>query len=139
MFEYYLDVWRKYAVFSGRARRAEYWYFQLANFLIVCAWQMVMTFVAFSGGSAVALLLSFVYFVYMLAIFIPSLAAAVRRNHDSNKSGWWVLVPFYNLYLVIRPGTEGDNFYGPDPKRPVMDMPVPPPPPVADVPPAATV
>lgn len=134
MFEYYLEVWRKYAVFKGRARRAEYWYFQLTNFLIIVVAQVVMTAVAFSsGGFAMAGLLSLVYFLYNLAILIPSIAVGVRRLHDSNKSGWWLLVPFYNLYLVIRRGTEGENYYGPDPKAPVVDMPPAPPVPPAPV------
>lgn len=128
MFEYYLEVWRKYAVFSGRARRAEYWYFQLTNFLIVIVAQMVMGFVSFTDGGADMLgMFGLVYFLYNVALLVPSIAAGVRRLHDSNKSGWWLLVPFYNLYLLIRRGTDGENYYGPDPKAPVMDVPPAPP------------
>lgn len=132
MFEYYLDVWRKYAVFSGRARRAEYWYFFLTNFLVLFVAQMAIGFVSFSneGGMAAVGMFSVVYMLYNIAAFIPSLAVGVRRLHDSNKSGWWILVPFYNLYLLIRRGTVGENYYGPDPKAPAVD--VPPAPPAVD-------
>jgi len=53
---------------------------------------------------------------YQLAILIPSIAVGVRRMHDVNKSGWFILIPIYNLILAVTDGTKGDNKYGHDPK-----------------------
>ena len=53
--------------------------------------------------------------VYQLAILIPSIAAGVRRMHDTGKSGWYLLIPIYNLILACTRGDEGANEYGPDP------------------------
>lgn len=54
--------------------------------------------------------------IYSLGVLLPSLAVSVRRLHDVNKSGWFYLVPFYNLYLLCIDGTRGENAYGEDPK-----------------------
>ena len=54
--------------------------------------------------------------IYQLAILIPSIAVGVRRMHDVNKSGWFLLIPIYNFILAITDGTKGNNTYGPDPK-----------------------
>jgi uncharacterized membrane protein YhaH (DUF805 family) len=51
-----------------------------------------------------------------LAIFIPSIAVGVRRMHDVGKSGWFLLIPIYNLILACTDGVQGDNEYGADPK-----------------------
>jgi len=67
----------------------------------------------FIEGSDVNLLTN----IYELAVFIPSIAVGVRRMHDINKSGWYLLIPIYNLILTLTDGTKGDNKYGPDPKE----------------------
>ena len=103
---WYVKVLKQYADFNGRARRKEYWMFVLINFII----SMVLSM---AGGAIEFPLLST---IYSLAVLIPSLAVAVRRMHDSNRSGWFVLVPLYNLYLAVIEGTQGSNEYGPDPK-----------------------
>ena len=54
--------------------------------------------------------------IYTLAVLIPGIAVAVRRMHDVGKSGWYVLIPIYNLVLACTEGTSGDNEYGADPK-----------------------
>ena len=54
--------------------------------------------------------------IWNFALLIPSLAVAVRRMHDVGKSGWFLLVPIYNLILALTEGTKGENEYGPDPK-----------------------
>jgi uncharacterized membrane protein YhaH (DUF805 family) len=51
-----------------------------------------------------------------LAVLIPSIAVGVRRMHDVGKSGWFLLIPIYNLILALSEGEKGDNKYGPDPK-----------------------
>ncbi|HLD61324.1 MAG TPA: DUF805 domain-containing protein [Patescibacteria group bacterium] len=107
---YYIQVLKKYATFSGRARRKEYWMFILVNLIV----GVILSFVDGAMGSAEegsGLLSS----IYSLAVFIPSLAVAVRRMHDVNKSGWFIIVPIYNLVLACTAGTKGDNRFGPDP------------------------
>ena len=104
--KYYYSVLSKYAVFSGRARRSEYWYFVLFNILAVI------------GCTIIDIVLGTVYLstIYQLIVIIPSIAVAVRRMHDLNKSGWYLLIPIYNLILICTEGTQGHNNYGPDPK-----------------------
>lgn len=103
---YYFKVLQNYANFSGRARRSEYWYFVLFNFII----SLVLGFVG------VAINFEFLGNIYSLAVLIPSLAVAVRRMHDVGKSGWFILIPIYNLILACTDSQPGDNEYGPNPK-----------------------
>lgn len=55
--------------------------------------------------------------LYSLVTLIPSLAVAVRRMHDIGKSGWYILIPIYNIILLATAGEEGENQYGPDPNQ----------------------
>ncbi|NWG38877.1 MAG: DUF805 domain-containing protein [Hydrogenophilaceae bacterium] len=109
---WYLQVLKKYAVFSGRARRKEYWMFVLFNIIIafVLELERFAGVVSESGQSDLAA-------IYQLTVLIPSISVLVRRMHDTDHSGWWVLVPIANLVLAIREGQHGDNRFGPDPKR----------------------
>ena len=61
------------------------------------------------------------YPLYVMALFIPSLAVGIRRMHDVNKSGWYILIPIYSLILCFTKGTEGPNDYGVDPKNPEFE------------------
>jgi uncharacterized membrane protein YhaH (DUF805 family) len=81
---YYTDVLKKYAVFSGRARRREYWMFALFNAII----SLVLFFIAYIVGNAGTVLLG----LYGLAVFAPGLAVSWRRLHDTDRSGWWFLI-----------------------------------------------
>ena len=103
---YYLTVLKKFAVFNGRARRSEYWYFVLFNLLIA----IVLTLIDEAIGTRL------LNNIYSLTVLIPGIAVGVRRMHDVNKSGWYLLIPIYNLILALTPGTIGDNEYGEDPK-----------------------
>lgn len=117
---WYLDVLKKYAVFNGRARRAEYWYFMLFNFLI----SIFLVTIDFVGGSfntetGVGLLSG----IYSLAVLIPGISVTVRRLHDADRSGWWLLIPLIPIIggivlfiFMIQDSTPGDNQYGPNPK-----------------------
>ena len=106
---YYLKVLQNYATFGGRARRSEYWYFILFNVII-----------SFGLGSVGGLMqVNWIYNIYTLAVLIQSIAVAVRRMHDVGKSGWFALVPIYNLILACTNGVQGDNEYGADPKATV--------------------
>ena len=120
---WYLDVFKKYADFSGRARRKEYWMFALFNALIYIA---ILIFSAILGSidNSLALIGSLLLVVYALAIFLPSLAVAVRRLHDTGRSGWWFLiafVPFVGgiilLVFTVQDSMPGENQYGKNPKE----------------------
>lgn len=115
---WYLDVLKKYAVFSGRARRQEYWMFVLFNAIIVGVLEIIAV-AAGRAGIAIFVLL----WLYALAVFVPSLAVIWRRLHDTGRSGVWILidfVPFVGwiilLVFMVTEGTRGPNAYGPDPK-----------------------
>lgn len=114
--KYYLSVLKKYAVFSGRASRAEYWYFHLFNFIIFIGLSLIEFFIKRSLGIPAEIGKSFLVNIYYLATAIPLLAVSVRRMHDVNKSGWFIFVPIYSFILTVTSGTKGDNKYGPDPK-----------------------
>jgi uncharacterized membrane protein YhaH (DUF805 family) len=103
---YYLAVLQNFAKFSGRARRSEYWYFVLFNFIF----SIVLTVI---GG---IIHFNFLGNIYSIAMLIPSLAVGVRRMHDVGKSGWFLLIPIYNLVLAFTEGEATDNAYGPNPK-----------------------
>ena len=105
--KYYLKVLQNYATFKGRARRSEFWYFCLFNGIIYTA---LIIF------STIAPEMGLVYGIYWLATIIPYLAVGVRRMHDTGKSGWFLLIPLYNLILCCTDGDIGANKYGDDPK-----------------------
>jgi uncharacterized membrane protein YhaH (DUF805 family) len=129
--EWYLMVWRKYAEFDGRARRQEYWMFQLFNILAMLA-------LAILGGIAIAInrnfgvILFFPFALYWLAIIIPSIAVAVRRFHDTGRSGWMLLLfvalgiipvvgfisAIIQIVFMCQDSVPGTNEYGPSPKYP---------------------
>jgi uncharacterized membrane protein YhaH (DUF805 family) len=112
---WYIRVLSNYAVFSGRARRKEYWAFFGLNLLIAVGLGFVEGIViAVSGGTAGDV--SVLGTIYQLAILIPSIAVGVRRMHDTDHSGWWLLFPFVNFVLAVTDGTSGPNRFGPDPK-----------------------
>ena len=111
---WYLDVLKKYATFSGRARRKEYWMFVLFNAI---AYILLMVIDLATIGSGVLPL------VYELAVLIPSLAVGVRRLHDTDRSGWWLLIALIPLVgaiiLLVFLASDGKpeaNQYGLNPK-----------------------
>ena len=112
---WYIECLKKYAVFGGRARRKEYWTFVLFNVLIVLALRIVD---GMSGGTGGAVFGS----LYQVATLLPALAAGVRRMHDTDHSGWWLLVPGVSLIFAVRAGQNGDNRFGPDPKAMVIRL-----------------
>lgn len=116
-------VFENYANFKGRARRSEYWYYVLTNFLIQLP--LLILFFVFTANENVGLGMIFygLMILYSLAVLIPSLAVAVRRLHDVGKSGWFYficLIPIVGgiwlLVLFFTEGDQGENDYGPDPK-----------------------
>ena len=118
--EWYLMVWKKFAVFSGRSRRKEYWMFFLFNTLIEFTLCILAMLLMKSGLSGV---LYGLCGLYMLACVIPAIACSVRRLHDTDKSGWLFLLvlipivgPIILLVFFMLAGNPGANQYGPDPK-----------------------
>ncbi len=110
---WYLIVLKKYNVFTGRARRSEYWYFALFNFLNSILMSLTdITFGMYNEETGYGLLGT----IYGLVVLIPGIAVAIRRMHDVGKSGWFILIPIYNLVLAVTPGIIGENQYGSDPK-----------------------
>ena len=118
---YYIDcLTKKYACFSGRARRQEYWLFVLFNFIVALVAGFIGGFLAGATGVAA---FSFLGTVYNLAVLIPGFAVLFRRLHDTGRSGWWWLiglVPFVGWIVLLvfccLDGQPGENQYGPNPK-----------------------
>lgn len=103
-------VFEKYAAFEGRASRREFWYFVLASFLISAILGFVEGLVL--GATATPRLTQnggALGNIYSVLVLVPSLAVSARRLHDIGKSGWWMLVPFYNIYLFFQRGHAGTN------------------------------
>lgn len=116
----YFDVLKKYAVFSGRARRREYWMFFLFNILIAIALGIMEGVFFFDSEESRGTFGT----LYGLAILIPSLAVGVRRLHDTGKSGLWMLIgliPIIGaivlLIFMVQDSQSTDNQYGQNPKR----------------------
>ncbi|MBE0672441.1 MAG: DUF805 domain-containing protein [Anaerolineales bacterium] len=120
--KWYLAVLKKYAVFSGRARRKEYWMFFLFNLIIAAVLGGTLGLIEVIAGipSTLSVLL---ITIYTIAVIIPGLAVGVRRLHDTGKSGWWLLitlVPIIGAIVVLifqlQDSQQGENQYGPNPK-----------------------
>lgn len=117
---WYLAAVRKYAVFSGRARRMEYWMFSLVN--LVIGFALVIAQFSMSGVGRTSTM-TLLFGLYWIAMFLPSLGVTVRRLHDTGRSGWWLLIALVPLLgsiallvFMVQEGTSGSNDYGPNPK-----------------------
>jgi uncharacterized membrane protein YhaH (DUF805 family) len=121
LWQHFASAFKKYVVFRGRARRAEYWGFAL--------FMWIFMFIGSSAGARSGRMLYYlvdaippiniVYYLVYLVFALPALAVCIRRMHDCDKSGWFVLVPIYNIILLFTKGTQGPNRFGPDPKAEV--------------------
>jgi uncharacterized membrane protein YhaH (DUF805 family) len=107
-------VTKKYAAFSGRARRTEYWMFVLFFILIAIGLGIVDALIG-TGG--------ILYGIFALGLLVPSIAVCIRRLHDTGRSGWWILISFVPLVggivllvFMCMDSTPGANEYGPNPK-----------------------
>jgi uncharacterized membrane protein YhaH (DUF805 family) len=116
--DWYLQALKKYAVFSGRARRKEYWFFVLWYLIITILLGILDGMLGLRIGQAGVL-----QTLYALAVLIPSLAVTVRRLHDTGRTGWWlliVLIPFIGFIVLLvfmcLEGEPGENKYGASPK-----------------------
>jgi len=120
--EYMLMPIRRYADFQGRSRRKEYWMFVLFQLIVLLV--LGVLFAMFEGVSMVLAesILWLGVLAYLGLFFLPSIAVQVRRFHDQDKSGWFLLlglVPYVGslimLFFMVQPGTAGPNRFGPDP------------------------
>jgi uncharacterized membrane protein YhaH (DUF805 family) len=118
--KWYLHALRNYAGFKGRARRREYWIFELMNTAIALA-LFVLAVTLGKAGYPYFLSLPFLYIV---ATMIPSLSSLIRRLHDTGRSGWWFwigLIPLFGpismLIFTVEDSQPDENRYGPNPKR----------------------
>jgi uncharacterized membrane protein YhaH (DUF805 family) len=139
--DWYKLVWKKYAEFEGRSRRKEYWMFTLFNSVIIFGVMMISAVLSailgIAAGSGdpshravisvvISVIMMGICVLYCLAIMIPSLACAVRRLHDTGKSGWLLLIgliPLGGLVVLIfmmLDSNPGPNMYGPNPKEAVL-------------------
>lgn len=113
---------QNYARFTGRARRSEYWWFYLFYILCAIAAGFLSGIVGAASKDAGAAIGGLVMLVVVLGFFLPMLGLSIRRLHDTNRSGWWLLIGFVPLIggilLLVwycTPGTPGPNKYGAGP------------------------
>lgn len=121
MLDYAMMPLKRYTDFSGRSRRKEYWFFVLGVFVVAVVLGIIEGILGLSGmvGGVYGPLTT----IFLLGIIVPSIAVQVRRFHDQDKSGWFVLlalIPFLGGLIVLvfmcLEGTKGPNRFGPDPK-----------------------
>lgn len=112
---WYMEVMKKYVVFSGRACRTEYWMFFLFNFVITFVLGILEGLFNIRGVLGA---------LYSLAVLLPGIAVSIRRLHDIGRSGWWLwisLIPLVGLVVIIifmvQDSQPGENAYGPNPKK----------------------
>ena len=118
---WYLQALKNYANFSGRARRKEYWYFFLFNFIVAVVLGFIDGMVGtFSPEAGIGLLGG----IYSLAVLIPGVAVSVRRLHDTERSGWWLLIALVPLIggivllvFMVQDSKTGSNKFGENPKE----------------------
>ena len=130
--EWMILPFKRYADFSGRSRRKEYWMFQLFNLLVILLFFFLFVATARAAGDTgstgeagpLEIVLISAVCLYLVAALIPALAVEVRRFHDQGKSGWNFLWRFFPgiggliiLFFMVQNGSGGENAYGPDPKE----------------------
>jgi uncharacterized membrane protein YhaH (DUF805 family) len=119
---WFMTALKKYAVFSGRSRRREYWYFGLFYLIFYAVLAIVDGITgSFDFRSGLGLFTG----IWTLALLIPSIAVSVRRLHDTGRRGWWILlgvIPVIGAIILIvflaQDSEAGTNRFGPNPKSP---------------------
>ena len=113
----YIETFKKLGDYSGRASRREFWTFVLGNLLL----SLIIGFIA--GAIAVAMKLDIrseverFSNIFNFILFFPSITVYIRRMHDTNRSGWFSIIPFYNLYLSFIKGDNVPNRFGEVPNK----------------------
>jgi uncharacterized membrane protein YhaH (DUF805 family) len=121
------SVYSNYTNFGGRARRSEYWWFYLFSIIVNIVLDIMMEVGGGRGSdNPIALIGSIAAVVWGLGTILPQLAVGVRRLHDSDRSGWWLLlwcIPIIGWIILIiwlcQPSVSGTNKYGPNPINPI--------------------
>ncbi len=115
---WYLEVLRQYADFGGRSRRTEFWTFMLFHLIILLVLRIIDGLTGTSG---------LISSIYVLGLLVPMIAVSVRRLHDTDRSGWWLLAVFFPflgvIVLLLFMAQESDaksNEYGPSPKQAIL-------------------
>jgi len=116
MLEFMIMPLKRYFDFAGRSRRKEFWSFFLFYIIGMFVLGLIEGMAGLTGmvGGAYGPLTT----IFYLGVIIPYIAVAIRRMHDQDKSGWFILIPIYNLILLFLDGTKGPNRFGSDPKDP---------------------
>jgi len=117
---WYLGVLKKYAVFDGRARRKEYWFFFLFTIIVSVILAIIDNLTGtYNSKVGIGLLGG----LYALGTLLPGIGVTIRRLHDTGRTGWWILIAFVPivgviilLIFMVLDGNPGENKYGPDPK-----------------------
>jgi uncharacterized membrane protein YhaH (DUF805 family) len=117
---WYLDAWKNYVNFQGRSRRQAYWMFVLFNIIAAVIAGIIDNVLGLAGAEGYGPISA----IYGLAVFIPGLALAIRRLHDTGRTGWWMLLGFLPVIGIIiliiffvQDSQPGSNPYGPNPKE----------------------
>jgi uncharacterized membrane protein YhaH (DUF805 family) len=105
---------KRYAEFSGRSRRMEFFMFFILYIVGIIVASILDGLLGMSGmiGGAYGPL----SMLFLLGIIVPMIACQIRRMHDQDRSGWWIIVPIAGFIFLFLEGTKGDNRFGPDPK-----------------------
>ncbi len=106
MFSYYINALKKYAVFTGRSTRKEFWMFNLCNFIIIFTIGFIATLMGKNTDT-----INGINIIYGLFMFIPNFSIGFRRLHDTGNSGWWTLFPVVNLIYFCVESQQGENKY----------------------------
>lgn len=117
---WFITVLKKYAVFDGRARRSEYWYFLLVYMVLLIVLMVVDAMMgSYSKDAGLGLLSG----IFSLGMLLPSFGVAIRRLHDTGRSGWWLLISIVPLvggiillFFFAQDSEAGTNRFGPNPK-----------------------
>jgi uncharacterized membrane protein YhaH (DUF805 family) len=116
------EAYKRYADFTGRSSRSEYWLFVLLYVIVAVVAGIVANVLEAIGGEMLALVVYLPFALFLLASFVPSLSVAFRRLHDTDRSAWWLLISFVpfigGIVLLVfdcLPGTPGPNRFGPPP------------------------
>ena len=129
--KWFLKCLKQYADFSGRARRREYWFFQLFNLIFFIVIILGLGFIANALGANDSItpefglntIIGLLIILYVLALTIPSIAVTIRRLHDTGNSGWMLFIslipligPIWLFILYVKNSQPGENKWGPNPK-----------------------
>jgi uncharacterized membrane protein YhaH (DUF805 family) len=114
--QYFCDAFRKYAVFKGRARRSEFWFFYLFYILFNFVAMFIDNILHLRFSGTIFGGTGLIQLLWSLASLIPNLSLSWRRMHDVNRCGAFCLIPIYNIVLLVTEGDKGENRFGPDPK-----------------------